>query len=160
MSGKNWLEYSCPGLFQCFHADLPYRDISFKVVQIWKGLEIKGEPVTYEELFRAGRSPTFQDPGTPFYGLAGTWVLHSLIGLVFSFKTSLVGPNRTNTSQFMPKNPTISHPYPLPWPLFHVIKTLSRHRVTVFSLSHLLSFVTQLTIRTFHCSQFVLWCLC
>ncbi len=28
---------------------------------------------------RAGRSPTFQDPGTPLVGLAGTWVPASSI---------------------------------------------------------------------------------
>ncbi len=37
---------------------------------------------------RAGRSPTFQDPGTPLDGLAGTRVPASPIEQVLSFKIS------------------------------------------------------------------------
>ncbi len=39
-------------------------------------------------LVRAGRSPTFQDPGTRLDGLAGTRVPASPIEHVLSFKTS------------------------------------------------------------------------
>ncbi len=45
---------------------------------------------------RAGRSPTFQDPGTPLDGLAGTRVPASPIEQVSSFKTSLQESNKVD----------------------------------------------------------------
>ncbi len=37
---------------------------------------------------RAGRSPTFQDPGTPLNGLAGTRVPVNMMEQILGFKTS------------------------------------------------------------------------
>ena len=43
-------------------------------------------------LGKAGKSPSFQDPGTPLDGLAGTWIPVSSIGLM----TGLLGvPNES-----------------------------------------------------------------
>ncbi len=50
--------------------------------------------------------PTFQDPGTPYYGLAGTRVLASLIELV------LRSPKRVPLSGLGLANPTKTREYP------------------------------------------------
>ncbi len=57
----------------------------------FQGPESQATLMTKQKIYvrsRAGRSPTFQDPGTPLDGLAGTRVPASPMELVLSFKIS------------------------------------------------------------------------